>query len=107
MTASDGQTHFSSVVVQTSPERLDEVADSIGRLAHAEVNSTDPDGKLVALFETPSLYQVTERIDEISRMPGVITATLVFHQIEDNQLLDEQIDLPPALQDLDIKEHCL
>ena len=42
-----------------------------------------------------------ERIDQIARMTGVLTATMVFHQIEDVTALDMPVDIdlhPPCAQ---------
>ncbi|MGI9500914.1 MAG: chaperone NapD, partial [Geminicoccaceae bacterium] len=58
----------------------------------AEVPIADPKGKLVVYLETATLQQVTNGIDVITTLPGVLGCTLVSHHVEDTAGLDEPLD---------------
>lgn len=91
-----GETHITSLVVQAQPSAVPRVAAAIDGLPDAEVHIADPRGKLVVSLETESLHQVTEQVDRIAALAGVVTATLVYHQIEDSETLDHPVDASAA-----------
>ena len=95
-TASDpaNETHISSLVVQAKPASVPEVARLIGIMERAEVPIADPRGKLVVCLETATLGEVTNGIDLITTLPGVLDCTLVSHHVEDTAGLDELVDAP-------------
>lgn len=77
-----GETHISSLVVQARPERLDDVSQAIFARG-GEIPATDPDGKLIVVLETDSEVKITDFLNEVAVMKGVISANLVFHQIDE------------------------
>lgn len=74
--------HISSLVVHVRPERAAAVAARIGQLNGAEVQPRDAAGKLIVTLETASTGEIVERLDVIHDLPGVISATLVYHHWE-------------------------
>lgn len=86
-------THLTSIVVHARPDAVATVANAIDSMAEAEVHVASPTGKIVVTLETETLHQVTERIDDVNRLPGVINAFLVYHQIEATDSLDDKIEL--------------
>ncbi len=76
------QFHIASLVVHCRPERLAEVAANVEALDVASVPERDARGKLVVLLETASEQRLVDTVSEIERLPGVIGAGLVFHQID-------------------------
>ena len=74
--------HISSLVVQVQPAVVDAVSRVIATLEGAQVHAASPFGKLVVTLETASEAGILERITDISGIEGVLTATLVFHQVE-------------------------
>jgi nitrate reductase NapD len=74
--------HISSLVVQVQPAVVDAVRRAIGALQGAEVHAASPFGKLVVTLETASEAGILQRITDINALEGVLTATLVFHQVE-------------------------
>lgn len=92
------EVHITSLVVQAVPERVGDVAARLDGTNGLEVNRTEERGKLVVLLETPSLADVTDQVDAIRGLPGVINVTLVYHQTEDAALLDQPVPMttPPA-----------
>ena len=81
-------THITSLLVHTQPGRTKDLAAHLGALKDVDIHTADESGKLVALMETRSLGRVTDLIDQINAMDGVVGATLVYHQIEDSEALD-------------------
>lgn len=74
--------HISSLVVQVQPAVVEAVSRVIATLEGAQVHAASPFGKLVVTLETASEAGILERITDINGIEGVLTATLVFHQVE-------------------------
>lgn len=74
--------HISSLVVQVQPAVIEAVSRVIATLEGAQVHAASPFGKLVVTLETASEAGILERITDINGIEGVLTATLVFHQVE-------------------------
>ena len=83
----EGAVEIASILVQTLPGRLDAVERSILRVQGAEVYARDPKGKLVVVLESaPGGDAIGAALTEISVLPHVITATLVYHHTEGGPL---------------------
>jgi nitrate reductase NapD len=65
--------------VQTRPEKLDGAIDAIEALQGAEIFGRDPKGKIVVVLEAMDVNTIGETLGAISALPGVLTASLVFH----------------------------
>lgn len=89
---SSEEKHISSLVVQVLAASVPEVARRIGSMEWTEVPIASPKGKLVVCLETTTMQQVTNNIDVINAMPGVLGCTLVSHHVEDTAGLDEPMD---------------
>jgi len=79
--------HVSSLAVHAAADQLEAVRAAIEDMPGAEVPATSEVGKLVVVIEGDSRNSLAERFDEIKLLPGVLAATLVFHQ------MDEQVEL--------------
>ncbi len=90
------EVHFTSIVVQVQPDHAAVVAQAIGAFSGAEIHGDEEVGKLVVGFETADLGEVTQNISTIQTMPGVVSAVLVYHHIEDDENLDETIEVEQA-----------
>ncbi len=86
-----GTTHITSLLVQAHAGRIGELAGTLGTVAEVDVQTADASGKLVLIVETQSLGRVTELIEQINAMDGVVGTTLVYHQIEDSEALDQPV----------------
>lgn len=91
----ENETHITSFVVQVQPDFLGATAERIEAMDGAAIHTTHPDGKIIVVMEAQSLGTVTDRIADISGFPGVLSAVLVYHQIEDTERLDDLIDVEP------------
>ncbi len=75
--------HIVSLVVQCLPEKLAATATAIEAIPGVEIPERDERGKLVVLMEMDSEADLLGNITRIESTPGVISATLVYHQIDD------------------------
>lgn len=75
--------HISSLIVHARPECLVDIERVISAEDGAEVPASDPCGKLIVVMETSDSSSVTVFADKIAVMPGVISANLVYHHIDD------------------------
>ncbi len=100
-----GTTHITSLLVQAHAGRAGELAGTLGTVAEVDVHTADPSGKLVLIVETQSLGRVTDLIEQINAMDGVVNTTLVYHQIEDSAALDQPVDAnEPRADSAQLKE---
>ena len=74
--------HIASLVVRCRPERIAELERALATLPGAEIAATDASGKLVVTLESASEQVIARRLEEIGALPGVLSATLVFHHAE-------------------------
>jgi periplasmic nitrate reductase NapD len=74
--------HISSLVVQVLPAKVQFVQEAIARLGGTEINAVTDGGRIVVTLETNSEAEFLMRFAEIDRLPGVVSAMLVFHQVE-------------------------
>lgn len=76
------EAHISSLLVQVSPEHLDETKKRIEAFDEAEIYGVSEVGKIVVVLETQEEGFITDVIEKINNMPGVLGATMVYHQID-------------------------
>ena len=83
MPSPEGTAEIASILVQTRPERMAQVAAAIEGIAAAEIFHRDERGKLVVVIEAGSADSGTDSVGTvltcISLLPHVISATLVYH----------------------------
>ena len=73
---------IASILVQARPERLAEVETAIVTLAGCEIYGRDPKGKLVVVVDAPDASALGTTLNTLALLPGVYTASLVFHAID-------------------------
>lgn len=73
--------HVTSLIVQVRPEMMAQVRQQILQNDRAEL-SVNNEVKLVVVLEGTSAKSLLEDIATINAIPGVLTATMVYHQSE-------------------------
>jgi nitrate reductase NapD len=73
--------HISSAVVSVLPAQRDDVAQTIEAMPGTEIHYRT-DSKLVIVIEAPTSGTVAERLTEIAALYGVLSANMVFEQID-------------------------
>ena len=76
-------THIASLVVHCRPERMPDARAAIEAIPNIEVPTSDDNGKLVVLMEMTDESELLGGITQVESIDGVISATLVFHQVEE------------------------
>ena len=104
---SERECHIASLLVQVLEEAKADVSMTIGAIAGAEIHAPDSSGKLIVTLEAPSLGDVSDALNAISVMKGVISATLVYHHVEDAARLEELVELAEPLDDCDTVQKVL
>jgi len=73
--------HIASLLVHARPELFEAVKANLRHLDGLELHQESPLGKLVVVLETEHESQILQRIDQISSLPGVLNAALVYHEL--------------------------
>ncbi|RME34502.1 MAG: glutamate synthase [Gammaproteobacteria bacterium] len=84
--------NISGIVVRARPERREQVCSRLERLDGVEVHASSEEGKLVVTVEATGERQLTERVMNIESVPGVLAVSLVYHQYEEDERLDEIVE---------------
>ena len=74
--------NISSVLVNARPEVQAQVQHSLLLLDGVEVHAASEDGQLIVTIEADSDRAAADMFTTISRQPGVLSASLVYHQFE-------------------------
>lgn len=79
--------NITGILVSALPEQSDAVRDRLGAIPGVEVHAVSPEGRMVVTVERASDREMTDAFDAINKLPGVLSAALVYHHDED--LVDE------------------
>ncbi len=74
--------NISSIVVIPHPDRVAAVQEALRKIDGVEVHGVSPEGKMVVTIETADDRATTDTFELISRLDGVLSASMVFHQLE-------------------------
>ncbi|MCE9658842.1 MAG: chaperone NapD [Burkholderiales bacterium] len=72
------EVHITSLVVHSTPRRLQRVSERIAAMPGARVHGSSPNGKLVVTLDANSADEMLARVSEIQRTDGVLSAALVY-----------------------------
>ena len=75
--------HITSLVVHVNPEKWKEIIDQVKRVPTVEVHTGRSIGKFIVLLETDNEEQILKAIDRIQEIDGVLSATMVYHHIDE------------------------
>lgn len=70
------------VLVHAHPDRGDEVSVAIAGIDGAELHETVPDGRIIVTVEDTGDTSAGDAVLALHRIPGVLSAALVFHHFE-------------------------
>jgi nitrate reductase NapD len=83
--------HIASLVVHSSPRRLQSVAEAVAALPGARVHASSARGKLVVTLEAPTAEAMTAAVASIQRLDGVLSAALVYQCADSLEAMNEEI----------------
>jgi len=75
--------NISSVIVIPHPERVEEAVAALKAREGVEVAAISPEGKIIVTIETEGDHETIQMYESISLMDGVMSASMVYHQKED------------------------
>ncbi|KJZ33810.1 MULTISPECIES: chaperone NapD [Pseudomonas] len=75
--------HIASLVVLARPELFEAVKANLRLLNGVELHQESLAGKLVVVLEMEKESEISQRINQINNLPGVLNASLVYHEILD------------------------
>jgi len=79
----DEPLHIASLLVHVRPELFAAVKANLRLLPGLELHQESPVGKLVVVLEAGHESQILQCIEQISNIPGVLNAALVYHELLD------------------------
>ena len=81
--------NISGVLIRSLPKNIDAVTTRLEILAGVEVHGANPDGRLVVTVEGSGDGAVADTVIGMQNLPGVISASMIYHQYEDEPDLEE------------------
>lgn len=84
--------NISSVIVIPGADRAQGVAEALGRIDGVEVAAVSPEGKIIVTIETEGDRETIELYEAISLMDGVMSASMVYHQKEDQPEVELSVE---------------
>jgi periplasmic nitrate reductase NapD len=85
----DAVLHISSAVVSVLPQRRDEVVRLLREIPDLEVHHRNA-SKIVIVMEAADSGMIGARLAEIAGWPGVLSANMVFEQVEQGDTESER-----------------
>ena len=80
-----------SLVVHSTPKRLQQVAQAIAAHARRLVHASSPAGKLVVTLEAARADEMLAQVTGIQRIDGVLSAALVYQCADSLDAMNEEI----------------
>lgn len=75
--------HVASLLVYLHPDRAAAAMAEIEQLRGTELHGYSPDGKVIVVIESQDEHRITEHLNGISVMPGVLSASLIYHEVDE------------------------
>ena len=75
--------HVASLLVQAWPDRLAEIEDELNAIPGVETHGAAGAGKLIVTVDVDGDQALVDAVSSIEATEGVITASLVYHQMDD------------------------
>jgi periplasmic nitrate reductase NapD len=89
--AAQAELHIAGLVVHAAPARAARAAQAIAALPGAEVHAQAANGKLVVTLETATSEAMSERIDRLRHIDGVLSAALVYQCADSLDVMNQEL----------------
>jgi len=83
--------HITSLVVHSTPKRVQGVSELIAAMPGATVHAASPAGKLVVTLEAGTADEILSQVNGIQRTDGVLSAALVYQCADSLDAMNEEI----------------
>lgn len=74
--------NVSGIIVQASPEKIAKVRAQLEEIPGVEIHAVGELGKMVVTLDKDDDRETTDTYEQISRLPGVLSTTMVYHHFE-------------------------
>ncbi|HJW24912.1 MAG TPA: chaperone NapD [Rhodocyclaceae bacterium] len=81
-TTACGTVNISSLIVGATPDQAAAVRAGMEGLSGVEVHAMAEDGRMIVTIEAAGDSATMETFEAIRRLPGVLSAAMVYHQFE-------------------------
>ena len=85
------EVHISSLVVHSTPRRVQSVAEAIARMPGARVHGSSPAGKLVVTLDADSADEMHGLVADIQRTEGVLAAAMVYQYADSEEAMNQEL----------------
>jgi nitrate reductase NapD len=75
--------NITGILVSAQPRQTERLREQLAAMAGVEVHAVSPEGRMVVTVERPTDAEMTAAFDAINRLPGLLSAALVYHHDED------------------------
>ena len=75
--------NISGVLVRAWPEHIDSVSRILEGFDGVEVHGNNTDGRMVVTVEQSGAGELSELLARMHDVPGVLSASMIYHQFED------------------------
>ncbi|MFN3883631.1 MAG: chaperone NapD [Rhodocyclaceae bacterium] len=88
--------NISSIIVIPHPDHIAAVRDRLQVLPGVELHAVSPEGRMIATLEAESDRETVELFERISLLEGVMSASMVYHQKENDPDAPVSVEASPA-----------
>jgi nitrate reductase NapD len=74
--------NITGIVVSAQPGQADALREQLAAMAGVEVHAVTPEGRMVVTVEKATDREMTDVFDALNKLPGVLSAALVYHHDE-------------------------
>ncbi|MCG9695627.1 chaperone NapD [Shewanella sp. Isolate11] len=74
--------HVTSLVVHASPNLVLQVKSDISALVGADIHAITDEGKFIITLEGATQASILDNVETINALNGVLSSSLVYHQVE-------------------------
>ena len=83
--------HITSLVVHSTPSRVERVAALVAAIPGAMVHAASQGGKLVVTLEARTADEMMSKIAGIQRADGVFSAALIYQCVDSLDAMNEEV----------------
>ncbi len=80
-----------SVIVNAKPENAQMISELLAKMEGVDVFGGIEEGKIIATLEDSGEKALADKMAAMNDIKGVINATMIYHQEEDNTAMEEEI----------------
>ena len=89
--------NISGVLIRTYPHQIETVSAGLAELDGVEVHGFNPDGRMVVTVERDSDGGMAETFANMHDVPGVLSASMIYHRFEDEEFDNHKSHAQPAV----------